>query len=311
MVRKTRYHRDAGEGPDWGSNDHTLPLPAWPQGPGGGGIPSGLGLLFASRYLDDPRALNCPSREVIPKNGNGEPAEQAAKDDDALTKVYEWKTRLNQMMRFDPREPFWTTNGTAHWTNDDFLGAFNFSGPAGRRGTEPGPLGHYGWLGYRATFDFGAGGRSNAHHQWAGWPADCVAGKMRCNLLGSYMVRPENVADDYALNTHRLERMSRRAIASDAIWGFFGRSMACWPSQWPDNFDTRKWYYSYYRIASLSPDWWAANHATGYNVLFGDGSVKTFENVNEDIYARVCGALRKELVTLVDLAAIYQDCFDP
>ena len=73
LVKKTSW-----SDPAWNVDSITNPnIPAWPDGPGGGGIPTGLGCLMAGGYLTQKGAsvLDCPSR-VIPTQGNREPWEQ-------------------------------------------------------------------------------------------------------------------------------------------------------------------------------------------------------------------------------------------
>ena len=312
LVRKTRYLD--GSGNDWGSLDYTTPTPSWPSGPGGGGIPSSLGLLYAGGYLTQQGAsvLDCPSR-ILPESGNQEPAERAAVDASGEQAVRDWKATLNRMMTFDPDEPFWTTGGKACWSNGDDYGSFDWMAAAGNHISPSfGSMGVYGQMAYRATYNFATRTRDNTYsYYYSGgyWPAKCgESPKMWCNIIGSYMVRPENV-DDYSLNSYKVDEIAGKAVASDAIWGFFGRSNARWHSQWPASIDPTKWYYTSSQPNTLSTRWWASNHDNAYNVLFTDGSVKTYSDAGLSLYKSFCVRLT-EVPELRYTGQIYANYFD-
>jgi len=265
--------------------------------------------------------LDCPSR-LVPESGNQEPAERAAVNASGEQAVRDWKATLNRMMTFDPDEPFWTTGGKACWTNGDDYGSFDFMAAAGNHISPSfGSMGVYGYMGYRGTYDFNSRNRSGDHHYWYGYPLEPgVSGngryprkcdespRMWCNVIGSYMVRPENV-NDYSLNSYELDEIAGKAVASDAIWGFFGRSNARWHSQWPASIDPTKWYYTSSQPNTLSTRWWASNHDSAYNVLFTDGSVKTCSDAGLSLYKSFCVRLT-EVPELRYTGQLYENYFD-
>ena len=311
MVRKTRFTND------WGSLDYLAPLPSYPNGPGGGGMPSGLGLLYAGGYLTQNGAsvLDCPSRQ-FPVNGNQEPAELAALNNTGLQGVYVWKNALKKMMSFDADDIFWTTAGKVTWTDDDYYGDFESMHAAGQNDDASWPVGqlvdYWGSFGFRGTFNFGTHSRDNTYTSVSPyWPNECWYGKYsKCAIVGSYMVRPENV-DDYSLNSYKLDDAQGQGIASDAIWGFFGRANQDYSWAGNSNFDIAKWRYTNTVPGSLAPQWFVSNHDSAYNVLFADGSVKTYSDAGKSLYKDLVTGLYSRVVELRTLGQLYERYFDP
>jgi len=300
LVQKTRQNN-----PAWDVDYLTNPnVPSWPEGTGGG-LATGLGLLMAGGYLTQQggSVLDCPSR-IVPAFGNREPWEQA---NEAAAK--DVKERLKKIMTWDSGEPFWTSGGKALWANGD-----GYSNPAMR----------YGSL-YGANYqDVRTGGYASREEEWdygnqassygiQSWPAGCYGGTWgngdRCFIMGSYQLRPENIYG-YSYNSYQEKRMRGKVLASDAIWGFFSRetSQSGTFGITPANPCT------YYLGETLKPQWFASNHDSAYNVLFADGSVKTFADGARGVYKKLCLSqtthqLRRPC--LREIAEIYEQYFDP
>ena len=83
--------------------------------------------------------------------------------------------------------------------------------------------------------------------------------------MGSYQVRPENTTG-YSWNSHNAKRIQGKAVASDAIWGFFARETAQ-----NGQFSGAECRYQSDRPDTLKKMWFAANHDNAYNALFPDG----------------------------------------
>ena len=277
--------------------------------PGGWGIPSGLGLLFAGGYLTQQGAtvLYCPSRRVPTKDWLGVSADLSAKINKSLGDV----------MSQDTDAPFWTTNGKSLWAQNKstygFYDPWFFAMPYMTAQLKWGY-----WSGiYRKdsyTGDAIAGGaaecQSDAYQDWG-----------PCGIMGSYGVRPGS--ETYSFNSHKMDEIAGKAVASDAIWGFFGR----WDNDGNDKYETY-WEapfsdytpnmgasYASSNQQVLGNDAWVSNHDASYNVLFTDGSVKTFSDaglmlVKESAQYRVANSMYcpEEVAQLLHYIEVY---FDP
>ena len=103
--------------------------------------------------------------------------------------------------------------------------------------------------------------------------------------MGSYGIRPGS--QTYSFNSHKLDDVQGKAIASDAIWGFYGRHSnngndrygSYWRYSWgPPSGGYLGASYAASTQAVLGKDAWVSNHDASYNILFSDGSVKTFSD---------------------------------
>ena len=287
-TRRTDYFNLPGAyGVDdnWWENGH------YPSGPGGG-LPTGLGNLLAGGYLTQQggSVLACPSRHLgegfqaigSPNAGAYTPMSQAY----AERYITEY---VHAALTFDGAEPFFTTGGKVAWSNGDGVGDGNYNG--------------YGWrvAGYDmpATFnpepeysqDQSKGGTWPTQTPPGGWTAagmtsdqTCFAqgiasyaGDMsRCIIVGSYQMRGAKGSTRIHLS-YKLDRIQGKAIASDSTYhGYFVNGS------------------NYYRpspggailrfAVDLNPTYWMSNHDAAYNVLFTDGSVKTFSDAGKSIY---------------------------
>ena len=312
MVAKTKYG-DAATWTNYSLDPMTTPYTDWPNGPGGAGLPTGLGLLFAGGYLTQSGAsvMNCPSR-IIPEDGNQEPAEESCTNDTDRSWVKVWKGYLAEAMTFDEDEIFWTTAGKVHWTDKDGIGEDGSRNRTFGARTRPWPgsgeIGAAYYFGYRAQYP----GTTNYAGGADWWPTGLSSsdGYLGATMIGSYQVRPENT-DTYSYNSYRIEEVQGKAVASDALWGFFGREDAQWGV--PGSCVQAEWRYDASSPDTMSKRWFSSNHDGAYNVLFSDGSVKTFSDAGMSLYKALVmaqtGSRRRP--TLQDVAGTYEQYFDP
>jgi len=135
-----------------------------------------------------------------------------------------------------------------------------------------------------------------------------------CNLIGSYQLRPGPCATtgefgfstaEYACN--KMDEIAGTAVASDAIYGWiFRRTVGNLSNQW--SFMAK--------MEELRPESFVMNHDSAYNVLFTDGSVKTFSDSGKSLYKDYRGTLISlglnyiSDVSLADVLRFYNNYFD-
>jgi len=263
----------------WWLNGH------YPAGPGGG-IPSGLGKLLAGGYLTQAGApvMMCPSLQVP----NGMAA--LLFDHDGATmftdsQAMEFKTNSETSLMYDPDEPFYTTGGKVAWADGDYYNSFIPSG--------------YGWITnydctppeYWPDRDYGGGYPPSL---WslpiADWPdfaldQTCYSphplmkgygwGAARCVLLTNYELRGSKATQPIHLS-YRLDRIEGKAVASDATHGGF------W--SYGSNYSRNSWHVILNHPTQINYTYFWSNHDAAYNVLFTDGSVKTFSDAGKSLY---------------------------
>ena len=227
----------------------------------GGGYPSGLGLLFSGGYLTQQggSVLDCPSRHLPPARESGFLLPRASGTPSGFTAadVASWQRHAKAMMTQDPEDPFWSTNGRVCWTNANGIGEW---WAYGNGPVESGSMWAYGmspaWsnLNNSATICNVSGGYDDT-----AW----------CTLISSYTLR-SGVDSGKTYNNLNIRDETGRAIASDAIWSFFTRCAVRYPD--PAMFVDR-----------FPPDSFSSNHDKAYNVLFTDGSVKTYSDAGSNI----------------------------
>lgn len=212
------------------------------------GRPNGLGLLLSGGYLGQKGAfvLDCPSRHDM--NGMGK--------------------AFVDFLAFDPTHPFYTSGGSAFFSNRPAnLGAF------GARGQ---------YLNSYPLWGFGTNPWATIAGQYicdpntpSGRP---ITHRSQCWLMGTYSMRqnqelvPWNIYPPEAMH---MDRFGGKALVSDSLVGFY-----CNPGEDPTN--DVGWYCTHgggvlhpvrleeaYRV-------FRSNHLGAYNVLFSDGSVKSF-----------------------------------
>ena len=235
-----------------------------PEAPGGG-VGTGLGLLMSGGYLTQQGSsvLDCPSRR-FPKKGL----------ELAMINAGNWTTanaksnqiRWNNIATFDAGEPLWTSGGKATWSNANGIGDTPLQNTGGGNSDW--------WLFSRL------GSESEDHavsqRDICRIPGGSDATPNRCYIVGSYSMRPVDDDSQWHVNGHKLEDLAGMAVASDAIWGFWQRSRP-YRTGWSDRatYDTPQ---------ELTRDVWTANHDAAYNVLFDDGSVKTFSDAGLSLF---------------------------
>ena len=268
----------------WWENNH------WPQGPGGA-QPTGLGRLFAGGYLTQHGAavLMCPSlqppggRAWLMKNFAGSTLLSASLAD-RLAQLGE------SVLTYDPTEIFFTTGGKVTWTNGDRINDANFTGyfndpydNATQFSYGPEYYTHSpnsSWSGSPPRFwHVGAGAYLGDADQtcsdiigdlsYYGWNT------ARCLLLSTYELRPGTGTKRIHLS-HRTRSIRGKAIASDALYGGF------WV--FGSNYHRVGWPLYLRNAQEIDPTYFWSNHDSAYNVLFTDGSVKTFSDAGKAIY---------------------------
>ena len=271
-----------------------------PKGPT---IISGLGLLFSGGYLTQKGAtvLDCPSR-IIPEGTRWIKEEYGTgvqHMDDATCDAF--RKSVAKQARFPADAPFYTTGGKINWSGPDQTGSFAMAHDIGTP---------YGWLLYneRGPYWYQRGCTHDDYvaigHAQRAYCSDAVArDHVRCTLVGSYQVRsPEG--DRPVFGSRPLDEMqgNGQAVASDTIWAFYQYSM---------------WHSGTYLLADpaeYARDYWWQNHDAAYNVLFADGSVKTFSDAGMSLFKTMVAATigNPDKMTCSDIkATAYKMFFDP
>ena len=298
---------------DWGYSGHALygsvgqgdpNVPGWDTnwdevdqrygaGGGGGAFASGLALLFMGGYLTQVggAVLQCPSRTLPEKTERGFLISGAWNNNEADG----YTDRINMALESDPDVQ-----------NGDRIGSMGL----GIVTTSPGYDGGKWWwmeqtrssgayvYGYKID---GATGLS----QCAG-PADQYGwNQTYCNMVGSYQVRPLDKSG-LGHNSYHIDRIQGKAVASDSIYGWFGRSnIANRNNGWQQGFRAVD--------PELLMESFVMNHDLSYNVLFTDGAVKTYGDAGANMFKSY--KLRQISIgwipRLIDVAALYKDYFDP
>lgn len=243
----------------------------------GGGIPSGLGLLFTGGYLTQKGAsvLDCPSKTGYPSKFD----EALATAGLSQSKATGFNTTAKERVDYDSKEPFWTTVGRNCWSNGNMIGEMGWDNMGGPSNDE---IGGY-WR------------RSEAHASNTGgvWSDGDFASVCRpdaygnyCWIIGSYQVRPDGLGkrpgnETYmTYNSYEKQLMGGLAVASDAILGFFPRSNRI-------RINLGSGYVNFNYLTSdvnLKQSTYIACHDSSYNVLFMDGAVKTFGDAGSLVY---------------------------
>ena len=256
--------------------------------PAGPGVATSLGLLYAGGYLTQQGGvvLSCPS------------ATMAKHQLDLYAQANPAEAKLRQRMfsaslRYDPLEAFFTSGGKTRRSNSTGLYTSNLTDDLDMNAAS----GMY-LRANSACWDRPTGA---TYDKWSGHGTSCT-------ILGSYELRNTRAADGvqphYAVYDGRDARLVP-AMVSDhvrVLWGAFNRpqsyqTCACHPRG-----ETIQWDFEATRT------YWVDNHDHAYNVLFYDGSVKTFSDAGlsmmKDMHQRI-------LDTHIVLAGVYQEYFIP
>ena len=269
--------------------------------PGGRGIPTGLGLLLAGGYLTQAGAsvLECPSR-MVPE---GDYPGLVGGDSPSVR-----NKNLKLWTRLDPESPFLTTGGKSLWSTDGPMGAHGYYYPTPYTATTSA------WLP-----SYKDGGSTVATHpiqscnkmDKAGTQPPYHGSGALCTMVGPYTVRTS--ADNWSWNAYKLDEIAGQAVASDAIWAFYGRWWMDYDAA-PPGGSAGSGSCRYDTPSDQNPMHWVSNHDRSYNVLFTDGAVKTFSDGGMLLYKRtaserVTGYGRP--VEMDVLAQFWVDYFDP
>jgi len=225
----------------------------------GGGIPSGLGLLLSGGYLTQQGAsvLDCPSRKLVDVSPSY-PAPEAP-----YLAPLDPQTLWNKAATSLPDAVFFTTGGKVFWrapTDNPYMSASITDGVKS-------VASNYGWRSYCNNQTWGAYQQPNC------MTVDGYGNA--CWIVGSYMTRPEN-GEGASWQSYKLDEIAGQAVASDAMWGFFRR----WGNGVSDDGRSRNSMikYDHGTPDHLTDKYYTSNHDRSYNVLFTDGSVKTFSD---------------------------------
>ena len=239
-------------------------------------MPTGLGLLMAGGYLTQNGAsvLDCPSRN-FPQTVDAHWATAAggAARTSAET-AFRW---MNNHGLFDSDQPFWTSGGKAAWADGDGIGESSQAGPFNKSQDGGWNGGHQPMQASRTETGYYGEPIFNLYNNPARGCTQSTSSGIYpgnyCWVLGSYMVRPENTTD-LSWNAFRLDDAQGQALASDALWGFFYRSTSTVYYGSGTDSVTVEWD----DPDELRPQYYYSNHDAAYNVLFADGSVKSFSD---------------------------------
>ena len=127
--------------------------------------------------------------------------------------------------------------------------------------------------------------------------------------MGTYQVRPtKGLGGDNSApveyGSWRMQRMldEGKAVASDTILAFYNYGIYYTP------------HYLLFGPEELTADYWWSNHDRSYNVLFADGSVKTFSDAGMNLFKQVVDAYSTNSHPVPhqhDFAMAYELYFDP
>ena len=284
----------------------------------GAGIPNAFGLLLSGGYLTQQGAqvLNCPSRKIPPRVDDHWMA--AAGE---VSATAGWTGFNKDAITFDPDEPFFTSGGKIAWSDGDGLGELQLDGPYNDRNNI---TGHFAWAWdpYQASRSYPAtsgiwgrpvhgigGDSSRGCSDSASDPWRIPSGY--CLIVGSYQVRPDT-ADDVTWNSWRLDEIGGQAVGSDVIYGFWMRNNDTVETRGPSGYVNIQ----YNDTNELQPAYWTSNHDAAYNVLFADGSVKTFSDAGaslfkELLHIQLSNTSVGDGPSLSQLGTVYELYFDP
>ena len=283
-----RINRDTNEDPfkvSWGDWPAEYYYDQVAGQPGGGGVPTGLGLLLAGGYLTQAggSVLDCPSRTI---------------DMDADLPGCLWtnskfanRTDANKRLKnatvMSNYAPFLTTGGKSFWNDVGAGNQFSYSyfmDEAFQGGSTPYIFNWMPRYANPASNDFVSGipgypvNICMTYKLGANYvlPPHVVTGGL-CSMVGSYSLRLDG-ENRWTFNAWKLDEIAGKAIASDAIWNFFGRHNQVYASASGS--------YTYGTADGQNPQFWISNHDRSYNILFTDGSVKTFSDAAMALYKR-------------------------
>ncbi|MFH0964032.1 MAG: type II secretion system protein [Planctomycetota bacterium] len=237
----------------------------------GAGIPTGIGLLYSGGYLTGrgSQVMMCPSSELVQ-----EADERMVWMNPYLENMMDYFT---QPLQYDADEPFYTSGGklyfTDAWDNWDYT-------------TMPPPRDFYNNWRSLQTVEMGTSPSSGKHIypvaacQTAGWYGGYGG---RCSLLGSYELRTPNASYEPYYGRIDMGEGGGGALVSDHVRGPYGGFWVATTSYYNgrgavrDASDPTLWRFE------LTMMLWVSSHDNSYNVLFFDGSVKTYSDAGRSL----------------------------
>ena len=238
------------------------------------GRANGLGLLLAGGYLTQQggTVLHCPGMELSKGAGyNQETVWKWAKDIPFFTSG--GKLRFN-------KEPNYSEQYTAFMSNSTF-GSLQDNAQSGSYHLNFRPL--WGswynedfWIAFCPSSVDGAGviaGLDTTN--------SLVRRSIQCNIYGNYQLRQPQKVDSIGTPippVHMsMDEYQGKAVASDSLAIYSGAQASRDPSS------TYPWSGSNPSTIEQVVQMWTTNHDRAYNVLFPDGSVKTFSDASNEI----------------------------
>ena len=269
----------------------------------GGGQATGLGLLLSGGYLTQQGGvvLGCPSLTYDVMGGQYYQSLWSS-----ATYAKAGVRYRKETLTFDPEEPFYTTGGRATWSNGNLLNEIGLPGPINwpavydislSSGFWPLDAGVSLWgssdgiAGRQITEPEGDSSRGcTGKGSWQGWGYNYRVPSAYCTLVGSYATRMAVDADisyggwDFTWNSFDMDDSENQgiAIASDGVHGFYHR-----PDLWTYDPGTGWVWPDFNQPGRQDRRDWFSNHDMSYNVLFTDGSVKTFSDAGLSLYKEV------------------------
>ena len=223
-----------------------------------------------------------------------------------------------EALTYDPTEPFFTTGGKVAWANGNMIqehaagfmlrdrdchylsnvSVDNAMGrPPSKRNIEAGDL-PSGWnLSHTCS----------SHQVQIPWVVVVREwGDSRCKLWATYELRGASGSDRIHLS-HRLRDIAGRALVSDATYqGFWA---------YGGTYSRTSWRLLLDHPTTINASYFWSNHDSAYNVLFTDGSVKTFSDAGKSIYkffAQEKAELGGWNATMdTTYRIVWEGCFDP
>ena len=151
---------------------------------------------------------------------------------------------------------FWGTNATAHMSARVNDSAYNYN---------------MDWASWLSDVNAYAHGNNSD----GGNCTEVVVGGNPCWVIGAYMTRPDTGTGP-SFQSYRWEQSYGKAVASDALWGFYHR----YGDGADDTFGSTRGAsftpYAHDTPEHLTDGFYTSNHDRAYNVLFTDGAAKMF-----------------------------------
>ena len=230
----------------------------------GGGLATGIGLLLSGGYLTQKGSatLMCPSEHPYDKKSY-------LKEFGTLSGAY---GDVTYYFENDADEPLFTTAGRLHMADGVFDGVpQNMINNAGA-----------------SQFPAGGGTGSFDSLTWCNRGVTDINYSdlgPRCTIFGSYEMRSIATETAFSYDSVNLKHNPGIALASDALYNWIAPALDYGGGSVPDSVWQIHPGISTIGKYSISNRYmWFSNHENAYNVLFTDGSVKTFSDAGLSLY---------------------------